>query len=40
MRACIDPESNPKPKTTMSLSFNMNQMHLFDATTGRALSIG
>ncbi|KOF17689.1 sugar ABC transporter ATPase [Ensifer adhaerens] len=38
--ACIDPESNPKPKSTMPLSFNMNQMHLFDPTTGRSLAMG
>ncbi len=37
--ACIDPESNPKPLTAMPLSFNMNQMHLFDVATGVALSL-
>lgn len=38
--ACIDPESNPKAMSTMALSFNMNQMHLFDAKTGRSLATG
>ncbi|MGO7592460.1 ABC transporter ATP-binding protein [Rhizobium leguminosarum] len=35
--ACIDPESGPRPMSTMPLSFNMNQMHLFDPATGRSL---
>ncbi len=39
MCACIDPECGPKPQTTMPLSFNMNQMHLFDVATGVALSV-
>jgi len=38
--ARIDPESGPKPQTAMPLSFNMNQMHLFDVETGSALSLG
>ncbi|MEZ2126407.1 MULTISPECIES: ABC transporter ATP-binding protein [unclassified Sinorhizobium] len=37
--ACIDPDSGPKPMSTMPLSFNMNQMHLFDPATGRSLSL-
>lgn len=37
---CIDPESRPKPQTMMPLSFNMNHMHLFDASTGSALWLG
>ncbi len=37
--ACIDPESSPRPNSTMSLSFNMNQMHLFDPKTGRSLAM-
>ena len=36
--ACIDPESSPRPNSTMSLSFNMNQMHMFDPKTGRSLA--
>jgi multiple sugar transport system ATP-binding protein len=37
--ASIEPESEPRPQTSMPLSFNMNQMHLFDAETGRSLAL-
>ena len=37
--ASIEPESEPKPQTTMTLSFNMNQMHLFDPESGRSLAL-
>jgi multiple sugar transport system ATP-binding protein len=37
--ACIDPESGPKPMSVMPLSFNMNQMHLFDPATGQSLAL-
>lgn len=37
--ACIDPEARPRPMSTMPLSLNMNQMHLFDPETGRSLAL-
>jgi multiple sugar transport system ATP-binding protein len=36
--ANIDPESNPLPQTSMPLSFNMRQMHLFDPEGGRTIT--
>ena len=38
MCANVDPESDPRPRTKMPLSFNMNRMHLFDPVGGRSLS--
>ncbi|QWW71864.1 ABC transporter ATP-binding protein [Rhizobium sp. WYJ-E13] len=38
MCANVDPESDPRPRTKMPLSFNMNRMHLFDPIGGRSLS--
>jgi multiple sugar transport system ATP-binding protein len=35
--ASIDPETAPKAGVVVPLSFNMNQMHLFDVVTERAL---
>jgi multiple sugar transport system ATP-binding protein len=37
--ASIEPQDGLKAGLTMPLSFNMNQMHLFDAETGRSLAI-
>jgi multiple sugar transport system ATP-binding protein len=37
--ASVDPESDPRPRTTMPLSFNMNRMHLFDPSGGKSLAI-
>ncbi|MDM9624815.1 sn-glycerol-3-phosphate ABC transporter ATP-binding protein UgpC [Rhizobium sp. S152] len=37
--ACIDPEQSPRPLSTMPLSFNMNQMHLFDPANGRSMAL-
>jgi multiple sugar transport system ATP-binding protein len=36
--ASVDPESDPKPRSTMPLSFNMNRMHLFDPAGGKSLA--
>jgi multiple sugar transport system ATP-binding protein len=36
--ASIEPESDPRPQTTMPLAFNMNQMHLFDSVSGKSLA--
>ncbi|OQP86726.1 sugar ABC transporter ATP-binding protein [Rhizobium rhizosphaerae] len=36
--ASIDPEAAPQAGRMLPLSVNMNQMHLFDAVTGRALA--
>ena len=36
--ASVEPESDPRPQTTMPLSFNMNRMHLFDPVSGRSLA--
>jgi multiple sugar transport system ATP-binding protein len=36
--ASVEPESDPRPQTTMPLSFNMNRMHLFDSASGKSLA--
>jgi multiple sugar transport system ATP-binding protein len=35
--ASISPDSGARPQTTMPISVNMNQMHLFDRESGRSL---
>jgi multiple sugar transport system ATP-binding protein len=36
--ASVDPESGARAGTTMPISLNMNQMHLFDRQTGHSLA--